>query len=89
MARKCMMEREKKKRIIVERYSALRAELIAKKDYQGLAALPRDASPTRLRNRCSITGRGNGYMRKFGVSRQIFREMAHQGLLPGVTKSSW
>lgn len=89
MARKCMMEREKRRRAVVARYATIRAELKEKGDYEALAALPRDASPTRLRNRCSITGRGNGYIRKFGVSRQTFREMAHAGLIPGVTKSSW
>lgn len=89
MARKCMAEREIKRRAVVERYAAIRAELKKKGDLDAIAALPRDSSPSRLRNRCSITGRGNGYMRKFGVSRQVFREMAHAGLIPGVTKSSW
>jgi small subunit ribosomal protein S14 len=89
MAREAWKERQKRRTITVARYAEKRAELKAKKDYEGLALLPRDASPTRLKNRCSITGRAHGYMRKFGVSRIVFREMAHQGLIPGVTKSSF
>jgi small subunit ribosomal protein S14 len=65
------------------------AELKKKGDYEALALLPRDASPCRVKNRCSITGRASGYMRKFGVSRQTFRELAHRGLIPGVRKASW
>jgi len=89
MARESWKMREKKRVITVARYAAIRAELKKKGDYEALAKLPRDASPVRQRNRCSITGRANGYIRKFGISRQCFREMAHQGLIPGVTKSSW
>ena len=89
MARESWKERQKRRTATVARYAEKRAELKAKGDYEGLALLPRDASPTRLKNRCSITGRSHGYMRKFGVSRIVFREMAHQGLIPGVTKSSF
>lgn len=89
MAKKAWMEREKKKKRTVEKYAALRAELKAKKDYAGLAKLPRDASPTRMTRRCSISGRRHAYLRKFNCSRLVFREMALNGLIPGVTKSSW
>ena len=89
MAREAWKERQKRREKTVAKYAAIRKELKAKNDYEGLAALPRDASPTRLKSRCSITGRAHGYMRKFGVSRITFRELAHRGLIPGVTKSSW
>ena len=89
MARKSWVARQERKRKTVEKYAALRAELKAKGDYLGLQRLPRDASPTRLKNRCAVTGRAGSYMRDFGVSRITFREMAHEGKLPGVTKSSW
>ena len=69
--------------------AAKRAELKANADYEGLAQLPRDASPVRLVNRCEITGRRHGYFRKFRVSRLTFREMARTGMIPGVTKASW
>ena len=58
-------------------------------DYQALQKLPKDASPIRMHNRCKLTGRPKGYMRTFGVSRVTFREMANQGLIPGVRKASW
>lgn len=89
MAKKCWIERNKRKAETVKKYAALRAELKAKGDYLALAKLPRDASPVRVVNRCSVTGRRHGYIRKFGISRLTFREMALNGLLPGVTKASW
>lgn len=89
MAKKCWIERNKRKAEMVKKYAALRAELKAKGDYLALAKLPRDASPVRVVNRCSVTGRRHGYIRKFGISRLTFREMALNGLLPGVTKASW
>ncbi len=89
MAKKAWIEREKRKRSQVQKYAALRAELKAKRDYAGLAKLPRDASPTRLVNRCSASGRRHGYLRKFKCSRLTFREAALNGLIPGVTKASW
>ncbi len=89
MARKAWIERDKKRRRMVEKYAALRAELKAKRDYAALAKLPRDASPVRLVNRCKITGRKRGFIRKFQVSRLTFRELALQGMIPGVTKASW
>jgi len=89
MARESWKERQKRRLATVEKYAAVRKELKDKGDYEGLAKLPRDASPVRLKNRCSITGRAHGYIRVFGISRITFREMAHRGLLPGVRKSSW
>jgi small subunit ribosomal protein S14 len=83
------LERNKRKAATVKKFAAKRAELKAKRDYVGLAALPRDASPTRLVNRCSMSGRRHGYMRKFGCSRLTFREAALNGLIPGVVKASW
>ena len=89
MAKKCWLERNKRKAKTVAKFAKVRAELKAKKDYIGLSMLPRDASPTRLINRCRVTGRRRAFMRRFQVSRLTFRELASQGLLPGVTKSSW
>lgn len=89
MAKKCWLERNKRKAKTVAKYAKVRAELKAKKDYVGLSMLPRDASPVRLTNRCRVTGRRRAFMRRFQVSRLTFRELASQGLLPGVTKSSW
>lgn len=89
MAKKAWIERNKRKAETVQKYAARRAELKKKKDYAGLAKLPKDASPVRLVNRCSKSGRRRGYLRKFGCSRLTFREDALNGLIPGVTKSSW
>jgi small subunit ribosomal protein S14 len=89
MAKKSWKERDARKRATVAKYAVKRAELKAKGDYEGLAKLPRDASPVRLINRCKVTGRRRSYLRKFGVSRITFREMALSGLIPGVTKASW
>ncbi len=101
MAKKSCIHREKKRQELVERYAERRAELlkvIKSQDasfeekeaaYKKIAAMPRDASKVRLHNRCSITGRPKGYYRKFGVSRLVFRRLAHAGELPGVRKSSW
>lgn len=89
MAKKAWLERNKRKAATVRKFAAKRAELKARRDYAGLANLPRDASPTRLVNRCAISGRRHGYIRKFGVSRLTFREAALNGLLPGVVKASW
>ncbi len=89
MAKESMKAREVKRAKLVAKYAAKRAELIAKGDYIGLQKLPKNASPVRIHNRCSLTGRPKGYMRQFGVSRINFREMALQGLIPGITKASW
>ncbi|MCD4724895.1 MAG: 30S ribosomal protein S14 [Bacteroidales bacterium] len=89
MAKESMKAREVKRAKLVAKYAAKRAELIAKGDYIGLQKLPKNASPVRIHNRCSLTGRPKGYMRQFGVSRINFREMALQGLIPGIKKASW
>ena len=89
MAKKSKIVKEMKRREIVERYRDIVLELKEKGDYHALQKLPRNASATRLRNRDAIDGRPRGYMRKFGLSRIKFREMAHKGELPGVTKASW
>lgn len=89
MAKQAWFERNKKKIATVKKYAALRAELKARKDYAALSKLPRNASPTRVVNRCAITGRRHGYLRKFACSRLTFREAALNGLIPGVTKASW
>lgn len=89
MAKKSWHERNKRKLKTVEKYAELRAELKAKGDYASLTQLPRDASPTRVVNRCLVSGRRRAFMRRFKVSRLTFRELAVSGLIPGVTKSSW
>ncbi|MFT8637863.1 MAG: 30S ribosomal protein S14 [Pseudoclavibacter sp.] len=101
MAKKSMIARNEQRKAIVARYSERRAELKkqlidpASTDEQreaarvGLQKLPRNASPVRVRGRDSIDGRPRGFLKKFGVSRVRFREMAHRGELPGITKSSW
>ena len=89
MARSSVKARERKRERLVSRYAAKRAELKAAGDYVALDKLPRNASPVRLHNRCKLTGRPKGYMRKFGICRVTFREMASAGKIPGVTKASW
>jgi len=89
MAKESMKAREVKRAKLVEKYAKKRAELKANGDYIGLQKLPRNASPVRMRNRCKLTGRPKGYMRQFGISRINFREMALNGLIPGVRKASW
>lgn len=89
MAKKSIVARDKKRQRMIKSYAAKRAELKAMGDYEGLARLPRNSSPTRWKNRCSETGRPRAYMRQFGLSRLSFREHASKGEIPGVTKSSW
>jgi len=89
MAKKSIIARQRKRERIVQRYATKRAELKANGDYAGLDKLPRNASPVRLHNRCKLSGRPKGYIRKFGISRVAFRDMASAGLIPGVTKASW
>ena len=89
MAKRSWLERNKKKARTVKKYAALRAELKAKGDYAALSTLPRNARPVRLVNRCRISGRRRAFIRKYGVSRLTFRELALNGLIPGVTKASW
>ena len=92
MAKESMKAREVKRRKMVDKYAAKRARLKAQGDedaYRELQKIPKNASPVRLHNRCSMTGRPKGYMRQFGISRIQFREMASKGLIPGVKKASW
>ncbi|GGA42687.1 30S ribosomal protein S14 [Psychrobacillus lasiicapitis] len=89
MAKKSKVVKDKKQRELVSRYAELRKELKEKGDYIALSKLPKNSSSTRLKNRCEVTGRPRGYMRKFNMSRIAFRELAHKGQLPGVKKSSW
>jgi small subunit ribosomal protein S14 len=89
MARASVKARQRKREKTVAHFAEKRAALKAAKDYAGLDLLPKNASPVRLHNRCAITGRGKGYMRHFGISRIMFRDMALAGKIPGVTKSSW
>lgn len=89
MAKESVKARERKRQAMVDKYAAKRKALKEAGDYEGLDKLPRNASPVRLHNRCKITGRPRGYMRQFGISRVMFRQMASEGKIPGVTKSSW
>lgn len=89
MAKESMKAREVKRQKLVEKYAEKRAKLKAEGDYVGLSRLPRNSNPIRLHNRCQLTGRPKGYMRQFGISRITFREMASQGLIPGIKKASW
>ncbi|SFG63132.1 30S ribosomal protein S14 [Sporolactobacillus nakayamae] len=89
MAKKSKVVKELEREALVAKYAELRRELKEKKDYAALAKLPRDSSPTRLHNRCPLTGRPHGYMRKFDMSRIAFRDYAHKGQIPGVRKASW
>ena len=89
MARQSVIARERKRQRMVAKYAEKRAQLKAEGDYEALDKLPRNASPVRLHNRCKLTGRPKGYMRKFGISRVTFREMASRGKIPGITKASW
>lgn len=89
MARKSIIAREAKRARMCEKYASLRKQLKKEGDYEALDKLPRNASPVRKHNRCLLTGRPKGYMRKFGICRVQFREMALAGKIPGVTKASW
>jgi len=89
MAKTCWLEREKRKAATVTKFAALRAELKKKGDYLGLQALPKNASPVRLSRRCQATGRKRAFIGRFKLSRIAFRELASNGMIPGVTKSSW
>ena len=89
MAKKSVIARNKKRKKLANKYAKKRAELKAAGDWEGLQKLPKNSSPVRVKNRCSITGRSKGYMRQFGLSRQKFRELANEGKIPGVRKSSW
>ncbi|MCU0397498.1 MAG: 30S ribosomal protein S14 [Cyclobacteriaceae bacterium] len=89
MAKLSVIARQTKREKLVATYSAKRKALKEAGDYAALDKLPRNASPVRLRNRCKLTGRPKGYIGKFGVCRNIFRDMASEGKIPGLTKASW
>ena len=89
MAKKSIIARQKKRERMVARQAELRAKLKAEGDWDALDKLPRNASAVRLKNRCQLTGRPKGYIRKFGICRVKFREMALAGKIPGITKASW
>ena len=89
MAKKSVEARQRKREAMSAKYADKRAALKAAGDYRGLDLLPKNSSPVRLRNRCKLTGRPRGYMRHFGLSRNMFRDMASQGKIPGITKASW
>ena len=89
MAKKSWMARERKRRATVAKYAERRKALKEAGDYEGLQKLPRDASPVRMHNRCALTGRARGFIGKYGISRIAFRDLALDGQIPGVRKSSW
>ncbi len=89
MAKESMKAREVKRQKMILKYAEKREHLKKEGNWEALQKLPKNSSPIRTRNRCSITGRPRGYMRQFGISRIQFREMASQGLIPGVKKASW
>lgn len=89
MAKESMKARERKRARMVEKYAAKRAALKKAGDWEGLQKLPANGSKVRMHNRCQISGRPRGYIRLFGISRNMFRNMALEGKIPGVTKGSW
>jgi small subunit ribosomal protein S14 len=89
VAKKSAIARDLKRLKMIDKYAETRAEMKAAGDWEGLAGLPRNSSPSRRKNRCAETGRPRAYMRQFGLSRIAFREHASRGEIPGVTKSSW
>lgn len=89
MAKTSVLARNEKRRKLIEKYALKRAAMKASGDLEGLQSLPKNSSPSRFKNRCAITGRSSGYLRDFGLSRIKFRELANEGKIPGVRKSSW
>ena len=89
MATTAWVVKDKKRKETRERYWDLRQQLKAEGDYAALSRLPRDASPVRAHNRCALTGRSRGYLRKFNICRNQLRELALKGMIPGMRKSSW
>ena len=89
MATKAWIAKEKRREAIVKKYADVRRQLKKEGNYAALAKLPRDASPTRCKNRCQLTGRSRAYLRKFKVSRMMLRELALKGMIPGMKKASW
>ena len=89
MAKISVIARNKKRQELVDKYADRRADLKARGDYEALQKLPRNSAPTRLRNRCNVSGRGRGVYRKFGLGRNMFRQLALEGKIPGIRKASW
>ena len=89
MAKECIKARQRKREKLVDKFAEKRAALKKAGDYIALSKLPRNSSKVRLHNRCQLTGRPRGYMRKFGINRVTFRELAANGKIPGVTRASW
>jgi small subunit ribosomal protein S14 len=89
MSKKCIIARNEKRQRMVDQYAERRAEMKANGDWEGLQKLPRNSSPVRLRSRCNLTGRGRGVYRKFGLCRNVFRQLALEGKIPGIRKASW
>jgi small subunit ribosomal protein S14 len=101
MAKTSKIAKNNRRKVLVDRYAERRAELVKvikdpeasyedkREAYASIAKMPRDASATRYRNRCNVSGRPRAYFRKFGLSRIALRDMAHRGELPGIRKASW
>jgi small subunit ribosomal protein S14 len=89
MARKSLIARERKRVKMVEKYAERRKQLKKEGKWDELDKLPRNSNPIRLHNRCQLTGRPKGYMRRFGICRNVFRDLALDGQIPGLTKASW
>jgi small subunit ribosomal protein S14 len=89
MATKAWVAKQERREELVKRFAEIRRQLKKEKNYAALAKLPRDSSPTRSRNRCQLTGRSKGVLRKFKVSRIMLRELALAGKIPGLKKASW
>jgi small subunit ribosomal protein S14 len=89
MAKTSVYARNEKRKRMVEKYRTRREELKKLGDFEGLQKLPRNSAPTRVRNRCVVTGRGRGVYRKFGLCRNVFRQLALEGKIPGIRKASW
>ena len=89
MAKESIKARERKRERMVAKFAEKRAALKAAGDYEALSKLPKNSSAVRMHNRCKLTGRPRGYMRQFGISRVMFRKMALEGKIPGITKASW
>lgn len=89
MSKVSIIARNEKRKKLVAKYAEKRAALKEAGDMEGLQKLPRNSAPTRLRNRCSVTGRGRGVYRKFGICRNVFRQLASEGKIPGIRKASW
>ena len=89
MATKAWIAKQKRREEMVKKYADVRRQLKKEGNYAALGQLPRDASPTRSKNRCALTGRSRAYLRKFKISRMMLRELAHKGMIPGLKKASW